>query len=183
MPKALDFAETEFASCRLAQAEFRVFVGPRQSSWPRRAEFAFVGLVVHSAGHLGERSACSHALKSLSATPLIVIFLVRALVARRDLWPSAGIAPPATGVVGFGMTFSSCVVTICNTLHTLCEVSSNVLYNRMANETRTANIMVRMTPALKALVEKAAKADTRSLSSLIEKVLTEHLKATGYLKK
>ena len=81
------------------------------------------------------------------------------------------------------MTFSSCVVTICNTLHTLCEVSSNVLYNRMANETRTANIMVRMTPALKALVEKAAKADTRSLSSLIEKVLTEHLKATGYLKK
>jgi hypothetical protein len=61
-------------------------------------------------------------------------------------------------------------------------MSSDVLYDRMAIETRTANVMVRMTPSLKALAEKAAKEDTRSLSSLIERVLTEHLKAAGYLK-
>src|ERR1700722_1724657 len=60
-------------------------------------------------------------------------------------------------------------------------MSSDVLYKRMANETRTANVMVRITPSMKAMAEKAAKDDTRSLSSLIEKLLTEHLKANGYL--
>jgi hypothetical protein len=52
----------------------------------------------------------------------------------------------------------------------------------MANETRTANVMVRMTPSLKAVAEKAAKADTRSLSSLIEKALVDHLRSKGYLR-
>ena len=33
-----------------------------------------------------------------------------------------------------------------------------------------------------ALVEAAAKEDTRSLSSYIEKLLTDHLKKKGYLK-
>jgi hypothetical protein len=41
--------------------------------------------------------------------------------------------------------------------------------------------MVRITPSMKAMAERAAKNDTRSLSSLIEKLLTEHLKAGGYL--
>ena len=43
-------------------------------------------------------------------------------------------------------------------------------------------VSVRLPPAVKAAAEKAAKEDTRSLSSLIEKVLTEHLKAKGYLR-
>lgn len=38
-----------------------------------------------------------------------------------------------------------------------------------------------MTPVMKTAAEKAAKDDARSLSSLIEKLLTEHLKANGYL--
>jgi hypothetical protein len=59
-------------------------------------------------------------------------------------------------------------------------MSSDALYKCMANETRTANVMVRMTPSLKAAAENAAKDDTRSLSSLIEKLLVEHLKAEGY---
>ena len=42
-------------------------------------------------------------------------------------------------------------------------------------------VSVRLPPSVKAAAEKAAKEDTRSLSSLIEKVLTEHLKAKGYL--
>ncbi|WP_281024543.1 hypothetical protein [Methylobacterium segetis] len=41
---------------------------------------------------------------------------------------------------------------------------------------------VRLPPDVKGAAEIAAKEDTRSLSSLIEKVLTEHLKAKGYLK-
>jgi hypothetical protein len=51
----------------------------------------------------------------------------------------------------------------------------------MANETRTVHVMVRMTPSMKAASEKAAKDDARTLSSLIEKLLTGHLKANGYL--
>jgi hypothetical protein len=51
----------------------------------------------------------------------------------------------------------------------------------MANETRSANVMVRLRPSLKSAAEKAAKDDTRSLSSLIEKLLVEHLKTKGYL--
>jgi hypothetical protein len=50
----------------------------------------------------------------------------------------------------------------------------------MATETRTANVMVRMKPSMKAAAEKAAQDDTRSLSSLVEKLLIEHLKAKGY---
>jgi hypothetical protein len=41
---------------------------------------------------------------------------------------------------------------------------------------------VRLPPTVKAAAEKAAKDDSRSLSSLIEKVLTDHLKAKGYLR-
>ncbi len=43
-------------------------------------------------------------------------------------------------------------------------------------------VSVRLPPDVKGAAEIAAKEDTRSLSSLIEKVLTEHLKAKGYLK-
>lgn len=47
---------------------------------------------------------------------------------------------------------------------------------------RTAPISFRVTPELKAALEKAAAADSRSLSSLIMKVLTDWSKENGYLK-
>jgi hypothetical protein len=50
-------------------------------------------------------------------------------------------------------------------------------------ETRSAQVNLRLQPSLKAAAEKAAAADHRSLTSLIEKLLTEHLRKSGYLKK
>lgn len=44
-------------------------------------------------------------------------------------------------------------------------------------------VSFRLPPAKKAALEKAASDDTRSVSSMIEKVLTDYLKASGYLKK
>lgn len=48
--------------------------------------------------------------------------------------------------------------------------------------TRSASIGIRVQPDVKAAAEKAAQDDHRTLASLIEKLLTEHLKAKGYLK-
>lgn len=42
-------------------------------------------------------------------------------------------------------------------------------------------VSVRLPLEVKAAAEAAAKADTRSLSSFIEKVLTDHLKEHGHL--
>jgi hypothetical protein len=50
-------------------------------------------------------------------------------------------------------------------------------------ENRSSPIGIRVTPTVKAAAEKAAAADHRSLASLIEKLLIEHLRAGGYLKK
>jgi hypothetical protein len=47
---------------------------------------------------------------------------------------------------------------------------------------KTAQVNLRIDPDLKALADKAAAADQRSLTSLIEKLLTEHLRKTGLLK-
>jgi hypothetical protein len=47
---------------------------------------------------------------------------------------------------------------------------------------KTAAISVRVPDNVKAAAEKAAADDHRSLASLVEKLLTEHLKAKGYLK-
>lgn len=41
---------------------------------------------------------------------------------------------------------------------------------------------VRMAPETKAALDRAAKEEVRSLSSLIEKILVDWLKARGYLK-
>lgn len=41
---------------------------------------------------------------------------------------------------------------------------------------------VRVDPAVKAALEKAASDDARSTSSLVQKILTEWLKAKRYLK-
>jgi hypothetical protein len=47
---------------------------------------------------------------------------------------------------------------------------------------KTATLNLRIDPPLKEAAEKAAADDRRSLTSLVEKLLTEHLKAKGYLK-
>jgi hypothetical protein len=46
---------------------------------------------------------------------------------------------------------------------------------------RTANIGVRVEPALKEAAEKAAAADHRSVASLLEKLLTEYLEQNGFV--
>ena len=43
-------------------------------------------------------------------------------------------------------------------------------------------LCARLPPDVKAAAEKAAREDTRSLSSFLEKLLTDHLRAKGYLR-
>ena len=52
----------------------------------------------------------------------------------------------------------------------------------MAKETKSAQVNLRIPPSLKAAAEKAAAQDHRSLTSLIEKLLSEHCKKLGLLK-
>jgi hypothetical protein len=47
---------------------------------------------------------------------------------------------------------------------------------------KTAQVNLRIEPKLKETAEKAAADDQRSLTSLIEKLLTDHLRKKGYLK-
>lgn len=47
--------------------------------------------------------------------------------------------------------------------------------------TKTPSLGVRVHPETKAALERAAKDDMRSVSSLIEKILVEWLRAKGYL--
>lgn len=49
-------------------------------------------------------------------------------------------------------------------------------------EIRSAPVGLRLLPSVKAAAEKAAADDSRSVASLVEKLLIEHLKAKGYLK-
>lgn len=53
----------------------------------------------------------------------------------------------------------------------------------MDDELRSKPFQIRMRPSVKTAGEKAAKADNRSLSSLIETLLIEYLTAKGYLGK
>jgi hypothetical protein len=48
-------------------------------------------------------------------------------------------------------------------------------------EKKTAPFQVRMRPSVKAAAEQAAADENRSLSSLIETLLIEHLRLSGYL--
>jgi hypothetical protein len=48
---------------------------------------------------------------------------------------------------------------------------------------KTSAISVRVSEQVKQAAEKAAEDDRRSLASYVEKLLVEHLKAKGYLKK
>ena len=47
--------------------------------------------------------------------------------------------------------------------------------------TRTAAIGIRVLPEIKALAERVAVADSRTLASLVEKLLTDHLRERGVL--
>jgi hypothetical protein len=49
----------------------------------------------------------------------------------------------------------------------------------MAEENKTAQVNLRLRPSLKAEAEKAAAEDNRSLTSLIEKLLTDYLRKRG----
>ena len=47
---------------------------------------------------------------------------------------------------------------------------------------KTPSLGVRLQPKVKTALQQAAEADIRSLSSMVEKILTEWLRAKGYLK-
>jgi hypothetical protein len=51
----------------------------------------------------------------------------------------------------------------------------------MQRQTKSAPFMVRMRPDVKAAAEKAAVDQNRSLASLMETLLIEHLQEGGYL--
>jgi hypothetical protein len=51
----------------------------------------------------------------------------------------------------------------------------------MGKETKEAQVNLRLRPTLKAAAEKAAVDDHRSLTSLVEKLLTDYLRKNGYL--
>ncbi len=48
-------------------------------------------------------------------------------------------------------------------------------------EAKTATLNLRLTPSLKSAAEKAAQDDSRTLPSLIEKLLKDDMQARGYL--
>jgi len=49
--------------------------------------------------------------------------------------------------------------------------------------TKTATLISRVDPEIKAALERAAVADARSLSAMIERILAEWLRRRGYLPK
>lgn len=53
----------------------------------------------------------------------------------------------------------------------------------MNQRRKTATLNLRIAPELKEIAEKAAADDNRTLTGLIEKLLTAHLRAHGYLPK
>jgi hypothetical protein len=52
----------------------------------------------------------------------------------------------------------------------------------MVKRRKTAQVNLRISPELKASAEKAAKADQRSLTSLMEKLLIDYLRKKHFLR-
>jgi hypothetical protein len=79
-------------------------------------------------------------------------------------------------------TASVAVAFVCKWMH---NAPSNLDVNctQRALMAKTSAISVRVPDDVKAAAEKAAVADSRSVASLVEKLLTDFLKANGYLKK
>jgi hypothetical protein len=48
---------------------------------------------------------------------------------------------------------------------------------------KTNSLGIRLQPEVKEALDKASKDDVRSLSSMVEKILVEWLRANGYLKR
>ena len=57
------------------------------------------------------------------------------------------------------------------------------IHEGMAEELKTQQILIRVRPSLKRIAERAAKDDNRSLSALIETLLTDYLRKNDYLRK
>jgi hypothetical protein len=53
----------------------------------------------------------------------------------------------------------------------------------MNKRIKTAQVNLRIRPELKEAAERAASDDQRSLTSLVEKLLTDHLQEKGYFPK
>jgi hypothetical protein len=51
----------------------------------------------------------------------------------------------------------------------------------MGTRRKTAPLNIYVSPELKAAAMRAARADQRSLTSLVEKLLTDHCRETGHL--
>lgn len=51
----------------------------------------------------------------------------------------------------------------------------------MATETRSAQLLIRIQPSLKATMEHAARDEARSLSGFVEKVVSDWLRERQYL--
>jgi hypothetical protein len=91
------------------------------------------------------------------------------------LWLGLGLAGAAT-LAGPLDLYSHCLYAA-NSL-----LSSHCLY-MTEKRLKTAQVNLRIAPALKNAAEKAAADDQRSFTSLIEKLLTEYLRKKGYLTK
>lgn len=57
----------------------------------------------------------------------------------------------------------------------------DIFYTMAEKRLKTAQVNLRIDPELKAMADQAAADDQRSLTSLIEKLLTDFLKKNGYL--
>jgi hypothetical protein len=67
-------------------------------------------------------------------------------------------------------------------LYTAKTVTSSHCLYMAEKRLKTAQVNLRIDPALKAAADKAAADDHRSLTSLVEKLLSDYLKKKGYLK-
>jgi len=56
------------------------------------------------------------------------------------------------------------------------------VFTMLEKRLKTAQVNLRIDPALKTAAEKAAAADHRSLTGLIEKMLLDYCKKRGFLK-
>ena len=76
------------------------------------------------------------------------------------------------------MGWTSLLLITANSIYTGVKItSSGILY--MKQSPKTAQVNLRLSPELKKAAEQAAVEDNRSLTSLIEKLLMDHLRKTG----
>jgi hypothetical protein len=61
-------------------------------------------------------------------------------------------------------------------------MNANELHSDVHNMPKTAALSIRISPEVKAAIERAAEADSRPVASMAEKILAEWLRANGYLK-